>query len=202
MENLQVFKNSEFGEIGVITIDGKEYFPAKACAKILGYKDTTNAIKQHCKGVVKRHLPTAGGQQEVNFIPEGDLYRLVARSKLPAAEKFERWVFDEVLVTIRRQGAYVPDLTAIIAEMTKQIVPAIVKVMQETRPQNIYSAPIIPEPPRRRRSFGKVDRLPEVYREAVDQMLEDGFSYREIAEFLAQRGHIMSQMAIHTYATR
>lgn len=59
MNEMQVFQNSEFGELGVLDVNGKPYFPAKAAAKILGYKDTTNAIKQHCKGVVKHHL--AGG---------------------------------------------------------------------------------------------------------------------------------------------
>ena len=75
MNEMQVFQNSEFGELGVLEVNGKPYFPAKAAAKILGYKDTTNAIKQHCKGVVKHHLPTNGGVQTMNFIPEGDLYR-------------------------------------------------------------------------------------------------------------------------------
>lgn len=57
MNEMQVFQNSEFGELGVLEIEGKPYFPAKAAAKMLGYKDTINAIKQHCKGVVKHHLP-------------------------------------------------------------------------------------------------------------------------------------------------
>lgn len=102
MNDLKVFNHSEFGELGVIEVNGKPYFPAKAAAKILGYKDTINAIKLHCKGVVKHHLPTNGGMQTMNFIPEGDLYRLITHSRLPAAERFERWVFDEVLPSIRR----------------------------------------------------------------------------------------------------
>ena len=66
-----------------------------------------NAIKQHCKGVAKRYpLQTAGGIQQARFITEGDLYRLIANSKLPDAEKFERWVLDEVLPSIRKHGGY------------------------------------------------------------------------------------------------
>lgn len=107
--NVKVFENTEFGELEILLINGKEYFPATQCAKILGYKDTINAVKQHCKGVVKHHLSTNGGNQLANYIPEGDLYRLIVRSKLPAAEKFERWVFDEVLPTIRKTGGYVSD---------------------------------------------------------------------------------------------
>lgn len=107
---LQTFRNSEFGELSVMQIDGKEYFPATECAKVLGYKDAINAIKQHCRGVVKHHLPHPQSPNkilEANFIPEGDLYRLIIRSKLPGAERFERWVFEEVLPTIRKHGAYV-----------------------------------------------------------------------------------------------
>jgi len=108
MQNaIQIFENKEFGQLGVLMIDGKPYFPASDCAKALGYKDTINAIKRHCKGVAKRHILTAGGSQTANFIPEGDLYRLIIRSKLPSAEIFEAWVFDEVLPTIRKHGAYI-----------------------------------------------------------------------------------------------
>ena len=70
-------------------------FPGNAAA--LGYSRPHEAIKDHCKGVVKRDTLTEGGEQELSFIPEGDVYRLVCNSKLPSAEKFERWVFDEVL---------------------------------------------------------------------------------------------------------
>lgn len=89
-----------------MVIDGKEYFPATQCAKILGYVKSADAIRKHCKGVSKIETPTTGGIQQVNYIPEGDLYRLIIRSKLPAAEKFEHWVFDEVLPAIRKTGNY------------------------------------------------------------------------------------------------
>lgn len=106
MNDLQVFKNSEFGELAILIIDGKEYFPASECAAKLGYTNPQKAIRDHCKGVTKRSVLTAGGEQEINFIPEGDLYRLIVRSKLPSAERFESWVFDEVLPSIRKHGAY------------------------------------------------------------------------------------------------
>ena len=106
MNELKVFQNSEFGELGVLTIDGKEYFPATQCAKILGYAKPADAVKKHCKGVSKIQTPTNGGIQQLNYISEGDLYRLIVRSKLPSAEKFERWVFDEVLPELRRTGSY------------------------------------------------------------------------------------------------
>ena len=107
MENkLEIFKNREFGSVRILQEGEKYLFCAKDVATALGYKDSVNAIKRHCKGVAKRHLLTEGGPQELSFIPEGDVYRLITHSKLPSAEKFEHWVFDEVLPCIRKHGGY------------------------------------------------------------------------------------------------
>lgn len=108
---IQEFQNEEFGRIEVLLIDEKPYFPATECAKVLGYSNPADAILRHCKGVVKHDTLTNGGVQSINIIPEGDLYRLIIRSKLPAAERFEKWVFDEVLPSIRKHGAYVTEET-------------------------------------------------------------------------------------------
>ena len=105
MENkLEIFKNQEFGSVRILQEGEKYLFCAKDVTAALGYKDSVNAIKRHCKGVAKRHLLTEGGPQELSFIPEGDVYRLITHSKLPSAEKFEHWVFDEVLPCIRKHG--------------------------------------------------------------------------------------------------
>ena len=107
---IQIFENEQFGQIRTIDKDGKVLFCAKDVAISLGYKDHTNAIKQHCKGVVKRHLiDDLGRKQLANFIPEGDIYRLAARSELPGADAFESWIFDEVLPSIRKHGQYTVD---------------------------------------------------------------------------------------------
>lgn len=108
-DTMQVFENREFGQLGVLMINGKPYFPASGCAKILGYSNANDAIKRHCRGVVKHDLPSTSGIQSYSFIPEGDLYRLIIRSKLPAALRFEKWVFDEVLPTILKHGAYISE---------------------------------------------------------------------------------------------
>lgn len=93
--------------IRAIEIGGEPWFVGKDVAVALGYADTVNALKQHCKGVVKHHpLPTPGGMQEVRIINEPDLFRLVVSSALPGAAKFERWVFEEVLPSIRKTGGY------------------------------------------------------------------------------------------------
>ncbi|WP_350343249.1 phage antirepressor KilAC domain-containing protein [Proteinivorax tanatarense] len=109
MKEMKTFNNTEFGKIGVLVINGKEYFPATECAKILGYVDPYDAVNRHTKGSVKHRVLTSGGEQKINFIPEGDLYRLIVKSKLPEAERFERWIFDEVLPDIRKHGVYMAD---------------------------------------------------------------------------------------------
>jgi anti-repressor protein len=109
MNEMKIFENVEFGKIGIIAIDGKQYFSASECAKMLGYSNPRKAISDHCRCVTKRDVPHPQNPDKtigVNFISEGDLYRLISRSKLPLAEKFESWVFDEVLPDIRKYGMY------------------------------------------------------------------------------------------------
>lgn len=106
-KSLMVFNNTNFGSIRTVELNGKIYFCGKDVAGALGYKETSKAIREHCKGVSKIDIPTKGGIQETSFIPEGDVYRLITSSKLPTAEKFESWVFDEVLPSIRKNGGYI-----------------------------------------------------------------------------------------------
>lgn len=107
MTDIQVFKNDEFGAVRTIEQDGKILFCGKDVAAALGYQNTKDALAKHCKGVANRYpLQTDGGMQQARFITEGDLYRLVASSKLPSAQQFESWVFDEVLPSIRKRGGY------------------------------------------------------------------------------------------------
>lgn len=107
MKELMIFNNPEFGQIRTIEEDGKVLFCGSDVAKALGYKRPKDAVSAHCKGAVKRRTLTNGGEQEMNFIPEGDIYRLAARSELPGADQFERWIFDEVLPSIRKNGGYI-----------------------------------------------------------------------------------------------
>ena len=102
MNDLQIFENSEFGEIRTVEIDGKPYFVATDVARALGYSNPRKAVNDHCKGVTKCDTPTSSGVQRMSYINEGDLYRLIMKSKLPSAEKFESWVMDEVLPSIRK----------------------------------------------------------------------------------------------------
>jgi len=102
----QIFK---FGEQPVRTDrdeNGEPLFCAADVARVLGYERPTKAVNDHCKGVLKRDTLTKGGKQQLNFIPERDLYRLVMHSRLPEAEAFEEWVVGEVLPSIRKTGGY------------------------------------------------------------------------------------------------
>lgn len=104
--NLQVFNNAEFGQVRTIVDEDKILFCASDVAKALGYRNYNDAVNKHCRAIVKCDTPISGKIQAINFIPEGDIYRLIIRSKLPTAEKFESWVFDEVLPSIRKTGSY------------------------------------------------------------------------------------------------
>lgn len=111
---IEIFKNDEFGEVRTLLINDKPYFMANDVAKALGYAKPNNAISTHCKAALKQGIPISGKIQEVNFISEGDVYRLIMKSKLPSAEKFESWVMDEVLPTIRKTGGYINDVDLMI----------------------------------------------------------------------------------------
>lgn len=111
MNELKSFRKNEF-TLNVLVENGKELFPATESALMLGYSNPHKAINDHCKpdGVTKREvIDSMNRVQTMNFITEGNLYRLISRSKLPSAEKFESWVFDEVLPSIRRNGMYAKD---------------------------------------------------------------------------------------------
>ncbi len=110
MNQMEMFKNPEFGSIRVIEENGKYLFCGLDIAVSLGYSNPRDALSRHCRCVVKRDVPHPQNPDRkisMTFIPEGDVYRLIVHSKLPSAERFERWVFDEVLPSIRRHGAYI-----------------------------------------------------------------------------------------------
>lgn len=106
MTNITIFNNNKFGEVRTLEQNGKPFFCGSDVAKALGYSNTSDALKRHCKGVVKHDTLTNGGIQTLSFIGESDLYRLIVNSKLPLAEEFEHWVFEDVLPSIRKHGLY------------------------------------------------------------------------------------------------
>ena len=130
MENkMEIFKNDEFGSVRIVMLDGDKYlFCGADVAKALGYNEPHKAVARHCKGGMKRPILTNGGLQDMMVIPEGDVYRLITHSKLPSAERFEKWVFDEVLPCIRKHGAYMTD--SILDQVMQK--PELVLLMAET----------------------------------------------------------------------
>ncbi len=112
MTNMEIFNNAEFGRVRVIEEDGNYLFCAKDVAEALGYAVPRKAIYDHCRYVLKRNVPHPQSETktvQMLFISEGDVYRLIVHSKLPSAERFERWVFDEVLPALRKNGIYITD---------------------------------------------------------------------------------------------
>ncbi len=109
MNDIQIFNSPEFGEIRTVVIDGQPWFVGRDIAKALGYARPDNAVSTHCKHSLKQGVPSlqsSDKEVEATIISEGDMYRLISKSKLKSAEQFEEWVFDEVLPTIRKTGQY------------------------------------------------------------------------------------------------
>lgn len=111
----QVFNHPQFGEICTVQQEeGKVLFKANDVARSLGYAEAAKAVRTHCKGVSVLDTPIENQygtvvMQPTKFISESDVYRLVMRSKLPEAEKFQDWVCEEVLPAIRKDGAYLSE---------------------------------------------------------------------------------------------
>ena len=108
MNELQVFKNQEFGSVRSLVINNEPWFVGKDVAESLGYTATEKAIRTHIDGDDKgvTEMDTPGGKQKVVIINESGLYSLVLSSKLPSAKKFKRWVTSEVLPALRKTGQY------------------------------------------------------------------------------------------------
>ena len=119
--NVKLFEKEEFGKVRVVIRNGNPWFGAKDVATALGYADTDDAVRRHCNYAElfkPGELPGLEiGPRGMYFIPEPDVYRLVVRSALPTAKVFEKWVFEEVLPSIRKTGQYggIPDFTDPVA---------------------------------------------------------------------------------------
>ncbi len=111
---IKIFEHEQFGSVRTYEENGKVFFCGTDVANALGYAKPYNAVSTHCRYTLKRGIPHPQSPNktiEVAFIPEGDLYRLITHSKLPSAESFECWVFDEVLPSIRKYGMYATEQT-------------------------------------------------------------------------------------------
>ena len=105
---MQIFKNDEFGQVRTVVIENEPYFVGKDVADILGYQNGSRDINAHVdeEDRLKYQISTAGQLREQTIINESGVYSLVFGSKLPTAKKFKRWVTHEVLPSIRKTGSY------------------------------------------------------------------------------------------------
>lgn len=109
MQELQIFKNEEFGEVRTVTIDNEPWFVGKDVAEALGYSDTNKAVAMHVENEDKKlndKTSSSFGQRGATLINESGLYALIFGSKLESAKRFKHWVTSEVLPTIRKTGGY------------------------------------------------------------------------------------------------
>jgi anti-repressor protein len=114
---LIIFENNEFGNVRFVDINGKPYAVANDIANALGYSSPKDTITRHCKGATTYRYLTNGGNQEVKVIPEGDIFRLIVKAAdqiknldiKEKAERFEVWLFEEVLPSIRKHGTYMTE---------------------------------------------------------------------------------------------
>ena len=130
MNEIKIFQNEQFGEVRIAMNENEEpLFCLSDVAKALGYSRPADAVNQHCKGVVILPTPTNGGVQDIKYGKESEVYRLTMKSKLPDAEKFQDWVCDEVLPSIRKHGGYI---TAQQNDTPEEIMARALIVAQET----------------------------------------------------------------------
>lgn len=113
MNDIQIFKSEDFGNIRTTTINNEPYFVGKDVTDILGYSNSRDAISKHVDGEDRgvSECDTPGGIQKLTFINESGLYSLILSSKMPNAKKFKHWVTSEVLPNIRKHGAYMNEQT-------------------------------------------------------------------------------------------
>ena len=188
---IEVFKNEQFGEVRTI-LDGETLlFCGSDVARALGYARPNEAVARHAKGTLKQRILTNGGEQEMLFITEGDVYRLIVRSKLPAAEKFERWLFDDVVPMIRKTGCYMTDSVleriqkdpAFALVMAKAVLrerdraDALEAELNVARPKaDYFDAFINPDDCTNIRTTAKELKIPE--RKFVKFLLNEGYLFR------------------------
>ena len=115
MNKIQEFFNEKFGTVRSVIIDNIVYFYGIDIAKSLGYSNASKAVTTHCKRVLSKVLETSNSQNgktvkgKVSLITKSDIYRLIVRSKLESADEFESWIFDEIMPTIEKTGAYIEE---------------------------------------------------------------------------------------------
>jgi len=186
VNKLQTFHHPQFGKVELVVIDGKEWFGATQAALALGYANPHDAISKHCRqeGVAFREVLTNGGVQQMKFIDEGNLYRLIVKSRLPEAEKFERYVFEEILPTIRKHGAY---MTPEVIEKTLTDPDFIINLATRLKEANEEKA--------RLQAKIEADKPKVLFAESL-QISKDSILVADLAKLLRQNGIQVGEMRL------
>jgi prophage antirepressor-like protein len=185
VEEIKIFESDDFGTVKTAD-DGKGniLFCGLDIAKSLGYSNPRKAISDHCKkdGVTKRYIiDNLGRKQETSFISEGNVYRLIARSKMPQAEKFEKWVFDEILPSIRRHGAYMTDdILAKTIENPDFLINLLTEMKEEKQRRIVAEEKI------------KADRSKVLFAESVE-VSKGSILVGDLAKLIKQNGYEIGQ---------
>lgn len=194
MNDLQIFKNEEFGEIRIIMKDNEPWFVGKDIAEILKYKEPHKAIVRHVEEEdrMKYPIPTNGGIQESWIINESRLYSLILSSELPEAKKFKKWVTSEVLPAIRKTGGYVhndevfietylpfaDDLTKALFKKTLETIRKQNELIKQMKPKAEYFDALVERNLLTNfRNTAKELKIKE--REFIQWLLDNGFIYRD-----------------------
>lgn len=186
--DIQIFNNADFGNVRIIEEDGNFLFCGSDVAKALGYAKPNDAIARHCRATVKRSSPISGKMQDINFISEGDVYRLIVHSKLPSAEQFEKWVFDEVLPSIRKNGGYIAGQEEL---SPAELMAKALLVAQKT----------LADREARIESLTKENQLMKPKADVCDAISasEDSIPIKNFANILSQNGVKIGQNRLFTY---
>lgn len=147
MNELQVFKNQEFGQVRSLVIADEPWFVGKDVASILKYTNTTKAIRDHVdeEDKLTERIVLSGQNREAIFINESGLYSLILSSKMPSAKKFKRWVTSEVLPALRKTGQYQvkelsgQELMAKALIEAQSVLAAKDKQIEEMKPKAIFA---------------------------------------------------------------
>lgn len=160
MAGWQLFQNRMFGTVRVVEHNGKPWFVASDVARALGYENPSRDVQRHCRKVNKitQTTDSVGPPITLLIIPESDVYRLVMRSNLPSAERFQDWLVEEVLPALRRRGFYgvpaLPDFSDPVAAarawadkeeqrlLQEQKRLALEQRMEEVRPKVVFAESI------------------------------------------------------------
>ncbi len=224
MKEIMLFQSNDFGQVRTLEENGKILFCGSDVARALGYTNPNKAINDHCRAITKRDTHISGKIQSINFILEGDVYRLIVSSRLPSAEKFEKWVFDEILPTIRQTGKYETEPSNSLEQNGEKFSPSqVIEAMDIIANCNNGKADLLFEIARkymdvsefeesfeivekislpkkcRKRSHSIIEGLPPALYNEVVKMLIDGLTYREVAEYLTELGYTISTVSVHRF---